>query len=128
MDGDTFYAQTDNGEEKIRVIGINTPEIGYEGEPDECYAQSAKNKAIEILKDKKVWLSFDSDCYDVHGRTLAYVHRGLGSQNFFERVMLRGGFAWAYPFDGTDTFSDTFSQDEQQASDSTIGGWAECGW
>lgn len=128
VDGDTFYCETERGEEKVRVIGINTSEIGYQGMPDECYSQEAKQKATDLLKDNKVWLTFDEDCYDTFGRTLAYVHLGVNEQDFFERLMLRSGYAWAYPFEGTDSFSEMFSQDELAAQQSNSGGWGSCDW
>jgi micrococcal nuclease len=128
VDGDTFYGTGDNGEEKVRVIGINTPEIGYDGDPSDCYALEAQSKARSLLNGRLVWLTFDSVCEDYYERTLAYVHFGVGEQGFFERVMLQGGFAKAFPFDDTNTFMDVFDQDESQAEASEVGAWGDCNW
>src|SRR5699024_9231092 len=42
IDGDTIRATVDGRDERIRLIGIDTPEIGHEGAPDEKCAQEAK--------------------------------------------------------------------------------------
>ena len=123
IDGDTFVGQGEE-EERVRIIGVNTPETN-EGE---CYSQEAKSFLINQIFGKWVWLSFDSDCYDIYDRTLAYVHLGTGEQDFVERQILLGGYARAFPFDQTDTFEDIFEQDEATAKANNAGAWAECGW
>lgn len=128
VDGDTFYGQGNLGEEKVRVIGINSSELGYEGDPSDCYAQEAQAEARQLLSGRLVWLTFDQQCQDGYDRTLAYVHFGLGEQGFFERVMLQGGYVKAYPFQQTSTFADVFDMDEGQAAQAEIGGWGACGW
>ena len=74
VDGDTFFAQFPDGEEKIRLIGINTPELGFDGMEDECYAADARDFLQNTIDEKQVWLSFDRTCTDVYDRVLAYVH------------------------------------------------------
>ena len=128
VDGDTLYGTGDNGEEKVRVIGINAPELGYGGDASDCYADEALAQARILINSRLVWLTFDGQCEDGYGRTLAYVHFDQGEQGFFERVMLQGGFAKAYPFDNTDSFEAVFAEDEGQAENAAVGGWGACGW
>jgi len=128
VDGDTLYVQTPTGEEKIRIIGINTPEIAYEDDPADCFGDEAHDRARTLLNDQYIWLTFDAECMDVYDRTLAYVHLGLEEEDFFERRILREGFAWAFPFDTTPTFIDVFASDEAQAVSNVAGGWEACGW
>ena len=128
VDGDTFYGTGDNGEEKVRVIGINAPELGYNGDASECYADEAQAQARILINGRLVWLTFDGQCEDVYDRTLAYVHFDQGDQGFFERVMLQGGFVKAFPFDDTDAFETVFAEDEGQAENASVGGWGACGW
>ena len=128
VDGDTFYGTGDNGEEKVRIIGINTPEIGYNGDASECFADEALAQSRALINGRLVWLTFDSVCEDIYDRTLAYVHFDQGDQGFFERVLLQGGYAKAYPFDDTDTFEAVFAEDEGQAQNASVGGWGACGW
>jgi len=63
-----------NGEERVRIIGVNTPETSS----GDCYAQEAKSFLINQIFGKYVWLTFDGNCTDVYDRTLAYVHLGTG--------------------------------------------------
>ena len=40
-DGDTFHVDLPTGEETVRVIGIDTPEIAHEERPAACYGPEA---------------------------------------------------------------------------------------
>ncbi len=124
VDGDTFVAQSEEGEERVRIIGVDTPETSS----GDCYAQEAKSFLINTIFGRHVWLSFDGNCYDTFGRTLAYVHLGTNEQDFVERQILLGGYAKAFPFDDTDTFEDLFAQDEATARENGAGGWGACSW
>ena len=42
-----------------------------------------------MIEDKRVWLTFDAECKDGYDRTLAYVHRGLETNDFAQRLLLR---------------------------------------
>ena len=68
FDGDTFVAQGDNGEERVRIIGVNTPETGS----GDCYAQEAKTFLINQIFGRHVWLTFDGNCYDRKKRSVAF--------------------------------------------------------
>mgnify|MGYP000032361670 CR=1 FL=1 len=124
VDGDTFVGQGENGEERVRIIGVNTPETSS----GDCYAQEAKSFLITQIFGRHVWLTFDSNCYDVYDRTLAYVHLGTNEQDFLERQILLGGYAKAFPFDDTNTFEDLFAADEATARENGAGGWSSCSW
>ena len=128
VDGDTAFVQAPGGEEKIRFIGIDTAEIGYDDEPDECYAQEARVFLMDLIDEKKVWLTFDALCADTFGRTLAYVHTNVGSQGFVQRQMLQRGMAKDFPFNDTPAFNDLFAGDAEQAQQAGMGGWGNCGW
>ncbi len=79
VDGDTI--KVDNGE-TLRLLGIDAPEIYYEGSSD-CTTQESPAccngvEAEDWLKDllpvgTSVRLSFDLECEDIYSRTLAYV-------------------------------------------------------
>lgn len=97
IDGDTFTATTDGGEDlgRVRVLGIDTPEMTREGNPAECHAQAATTAAQQLLGGRTVQISTDPavaerDRYD---RLLAYVDVD-GSD--FSEVMLANGHARAY--------------------------------
>ena len=99
VDGDTLWVQGPAGSEKVRIIGVDTPEI---------------------------WLTFDGDCEDDYGRTLAYVTSGEGETGFFERLLLQGGWAETMTFSATSTFAGTFEDDEAAAIAAGEGMWGAC--
>ena len=128
VDGDTVFAQVGAQEEKIRLIGIDTPELGYDGDPDECYAQEATLFLRDMIDERWVWLTFDRQCVDTYDRTLAYIHIDLGTQGFVQRQQLQRGVGRAFPFDDTPAFTSSFLEDAAQASSAGLGGWGACGW
>jgi len=128
VDGDTVFVQTDTGEEKIRLIGVDTPEFGYDGDPDECYAQEAKDFLNQRIGDRQVWLTFDQTCVDTYNRTLAYLHTDIGSHGFVQRQILQRGMAPDFPFSDTPAFNEMFAEDAANAAAAGLGGWSACSW
>src|SRR6056300_287258 len=64
IDGDTFIGQGADVEERVRIIGVDTPETSS----GDCYAQEAKSFLINQIFGRWVWLTFDRNCYDVYDR------------------------------------------------------------
>lgn len=71
-DGDTArFRLTGGAEEKVRFIGIDTPEVGERLEP---YGQEAADYTAEAIPvGATVWLETDAELRDKYGRLLAYV-------------------------------------------------------
>lgn len=75
VDGDTIDL-TACGEEqgtRIRMLGIDAPEISHGSEPAECLADEATAELTERLLGERVRLTFDVSCTDFYDRFLAYV-------------------------------------------------------
>lgn len=70
IDGDTFHAE---GVGKVRLIGVDTPELGRQGNADEPGAVEAREFLMEAIEGRFVVLDFDETRRDKYGRTLAYV-------------------------------------------------------
>ena len=122
-DGDTFKVETGRGVERVRMIGINTPEVDHTGPDDECFADEASVFLEEKIGNRLVWLTFDAECDDHYDRTLAYVHTMEG---FIQRAVLQAGMGVAYTFSPNDSFSRTFAADEEDARSAGVGLWGEC--
>jgi endonuclease YncB( thermonuclease family) len=75
LDGDTF--ETDTGE-SVRLLGINTPEIAHPEQAEECWGPESADWLAEELTGLTVQLTFDKECTDIYGRTLAYVRTSTG--------------------------------------------------
>ena len=69
-DGDTIVLT--NGQ-RVRYIGINTPEIAHKDQPAEPYGYAAKKYHIKLVYRKQVRLEYDRNRKDRYGRLLAYV-------------------------------------------------------
>lgn len=125
VDGDTIQVDLDNaGSERVRIIGVDTPESYGDVE---CYGAEASLYTAQELEGAEVWLTFDGTCTDTYDRTLAYVHTGNRSEeDFFERRLLRNGYAETLNFDDTDTYKDAFAADMQAAKDANKGLWGAC--
>jgi micrococcal nuclease len=88
-DGDTLrlFDQRD-----VRLIGINAPEIGRDGKPDEPLAVAARDRVSQLVRGRRVQLRYDNERFDRHGRTLAYVFLSDGRD--LQEILLREGLAW----------------------------------
>lgn len=93
VDGDTLHVRLDDGRrERVRLIGIDTPERGA------CLSGRATGSARALADDQRVLLRGDStqDTRDRHGRLLAYAWvrgRDLGFQQ------VASGLARVYVYD-----------------------------
>jgi len=73
IDGDTIIL---DGDEHVRLVGINTPEMNYGGTPEPC-AIEATNFTDSLANGKDCYLVYNvsvGDSLDTYGRTLAFVH------------------------------------------------------
>lgn len=59
VDGDTIDVDTGAGAQRVRIIGIDTPEIGRGGKADECYAREAREILDELIYRSDVELIAD---------------------------------------------------------------------
>lgn len=78
LDGDTFDVGAcgqDSGGERIRMLGIDAPEIAHPPDPTpaDCYGDEAADELSRVLDRANITLSFDEECKGVYGRTLGYV-------------------------------------------------------
>jgi micrococcal nuclease len=119
-DGDTIKVRfTDGSERRIRLIGIDTPEIDEGQEEARLEAQLAKRFAFHYLYQKQVNLTYERDLEDKYGRLLAYVWT---EQGLFNEFILKQGFArvfWAFPHE----LKERFIRAQQEAREKERGFW-----
>lgn len=120
IDGDTIEIETG---QKIRLIGIDTPEMDNFGKERECYALEAKNKLEEMVLDKAAVLEKDVSETDRFGRLLRYVW--LDGEMVNEK-MVREGYATAATFPPDVKYKDRFLVAESQAREKGLGLWGKC--
>lgn len=73
IDGDTIRVNLDGKTESVRLIGIDTPETVHPSAPAEPFGREASAFTERAVDGKTVWLEFDAQKRDRHGRLLAYV-------------------------------------------------------
>ena len=90
FDGDTIKLKD---QRIIRIIGIDTPELGRRGKPGQPYAQTSKKRLAELIRQSnfEVELFFDAQRKDRYHRELAYVQLADGRDA--GKILLREGLA-----------------------------------
>ena len=122
VDGDTVEVLLDNKKEKVRVIGINTPEVVDPRKSVECFGKEASNMAKEILSNQNVVLESDSSQQNVdkYGSLLRYVFvNGVD----FGKQMIAEGYAHEYTYDLPYKYQLEYKASERQARKDKVGLW-----
>lgn len=119
VDGDTIVV---TGDVRIRYILVNAPET-TNGHND-CFGASAAQFNSDLVLGKKVQLTYDVDCQDMFGRTLAYVTVDGADVN---RLLIERGYACLLhiPPDG-DARADELKALETAARTARRGLWGAC--
>ena len=125
VDGDTIDVIRNGVKQRVRLIGINTPETVDPRKPKECFGPEASSKAKEVLTGKNVILKNDltQDDKDKYGRILRYVFLEDGTN--FNGYMVSEGFAYEYTYKKPYQFRNEFLKDEQEAKNLKKGLWSE---
>lgn len=92
VDGDTIVVSVGGREDRVRYIGIDTPESVKPGTPVQCYAKRASKENARLVAGREVRLVSDAEARDRYGRRLAYVYRS-GDGLLVNVALARGGYA-----------------------------------
>ncbi len=124
-DGDTIVLQ--NGD-KIRLIGINTPEVAHKSRNGkiraaEPYGQAASDYLKQLLrKNTPVQLQLGEQAKDRYGRTLAHVFLANGEN--IQVKLLQQGLATTIAIPPNTVFASCYQAVEQQARCHQAGLWS----
>ncbi|WP_240040914.1 thermonuclease family protein [Paenibacillus ginsengarvi] len=121
VDGDTF--ETKNGD-KVRLIGMNTPETVKPNSPVERYGKEASNYSKKTLTGKTVYLFADAGDTDKYGRLLRYVFLE-GEAEMYNETLLREGYANTMTIPPNVMFAKSFVQVEREARNKGKGLWGK---
>jgi len=111
IDGDTIEV---NGGISVRLICIDTPERG------EDYYNEASDYLENLILGKKVRLVKDISEVDRYDRLLRYIYF---EEQFINEIMVREGYAKAYPYNPDTTFCPQIQDAEELAKSKALGIW-----
>jgi micrococcal nuclease len=125
VDGDTIAVNMNGKVEKVRFVGVDTPETHKPNTPVQCYGPAAAaftkttigNNRVRLVSDS---LSTDRDRYD---RLLRYVY--LPDGTLLNEKLIQNGYGFYYPYFPF-TKSVQFAADEQVAMSAHKGLWGNC--
>ncbi len=120
VDGDTIKVRVGGGTERVRVIGIDTPELKGE----ECYARQAASRMQSLVQSRSVTLvrdptQADRDRYD---RLLRHVVLEDGRQA--AQVLIAEGFGEEYTYDAPYAGQAAYRAAEASARKAAQGIWS----
>lgn len=118
-DGDTLVL-TDG--RKVRLIGINTPELPRDNSPGQPFAREAHAALAGLfVADHALGLRFDEQHVDRYGRLLAHLYRTDGES--VQSWLLQQGYAVAIAVPPNLWSQDCYRRAEEQASRTGSGLW-----
>jgi micrococcal nuclease len=92
VDGDTIRVRLGDRTERVRYIGVDTPESVKPGTPIQCFAKRAAAANAALVAGQRVRLVGDVEQRDRYGRLLAYVYRERDGV-FVNALLVRDGYA-----------------------------------
>lgn len=120
IDGDTIEIE---GGERVRYIGIDTPETVDPRKPVQCFGREASNKNKELAEGKTVRLEKDITDRDKYNRLLRYVYAG---DAFINLELVKQGFAYSYSYPPDIKYQDQIVAAQQEAEKNKNGLWNAC--
>lgn len=124
-DGDTIQIDMDGATERVRLIGINTPETVDPRRKVECFGKEASARMKELAEGEIVKLEYDESqsLRDTYDRLLAYVY--LEDGQMLNRKMIAEGYAYEYTYMTPYRYQKEFRELQRLAQSTGRGLWAE---
>ncbi len=121
-DGDTIHLEDGR---KVRLIGINAPELARDDTPAQAFAIEARDalRAAIASDDNRVGLVYGTERHDRYRRTLAHLFTPDG-ENLQARLLLQG-MAAAIAHPPNVAYSDCYAMQEKAARCQGAGIWSD---
>lgn len=119
IDGDTI-ALPDGSH--VRLVGINAPELGKDGAPDEPYAREAQSTLAQAIAHQDVKLELGEQKFDHYGRRLAHVLLRDGRD--VATTLLAQGLAFAIAIPPNIARFSEYARIEAKARAAKLGIWS----
>lgn len=120
-DGDTIRLEDGR---KVRLIGINAPELARDNMPDQAFAREARDtlKAAISSHGDRVGLVYGADRHDRYKRTLAHLFTADGDN--LQAQLLLQGMAAAIVHPPNTAYSECYARQEKSARCAGTGIWS----
>jgi micrococcal nuclease len=122
VDGDTIQVDVGGRIEKVRYIGVNTPEVHHPRKGEEPGGRAAADVNRQLVSGHRVRLELDAQTRDRHGRLLAYVWI---ADTMVNAELVRRGFAQVMTIPPNVRHQSLFLKLQREARDAGRGLWAE---
>ena len=131
IDGDTVDLIIDGQEERVRLIGVDTPESVSRDTPVQCYGAEASDALMGLLPvNSVVRIERDAEVRDRFGRLLLYLSRSdpttTDGELFVNEWLLTNGFADTLFFEPNTAYRSRFTRLRNSARDAGVGLWGTC--
>ena len=120
VDGDTVVLA---GGAKVRVLGIDAPEMEKDGRPADFLAHQAKAALAELTLNRSIVLEYDRLRYDHYGRVLAYLF--LPDHTLVNAELVRRGLARVYLISPNLRYQKDLLAAQQEAIGAQRGVWRQ---
>ena len=126
IDGDTVDIDINGRTERVRLIGVNTPETKHPTKPIECFGPEASSYLTQLLpKGTAVRIERDVEARDRYGRMLLYLY--LGSDNLFINLdLVARGYGTPMSIEPNTFHRNDFVRAAAQAEAANVGLWKAC--
>ncbi len=126
IDGDTIIVAINGHDEKVRLIGIDTPETVKPNTPVQCFGPEASTLTKSLLPPgTALYLERDAEARDDYGRLLAYVYRASDGL-FVNMAIVEHGDARLLTFPTNTVHAPEFVVAAHDAEQADLGLWAAC--
>ena len=125
-DGDTIQVLINNTKEKVRLIGVDTPETKHPKKGVQYYGKEASQFTKSQLEGRTVYLEFDVGQRDRYKRILAYVWLDPNETNpraMFNSILLLEGYAQLMTIQPNVKYADLFKEYQREARENNRGLW-----
>ncbi|MDY0235116.1 MAG: thermonuclease family protein [Gudongella sp.] len=134
IDGDTIVVSLADGrEEKVRFIGVDSPETVHPNKDIEFYGKEASEYTKSNLLGKNVYLEKDISETDIYGRLLRYVwierpervDEQMIRENMFNALLILDGYAQISTYPPDLKYLDYLTKFQTEAREYNKGLWSE---
>ncbi|MFA9288715.1 MAG: thermonuclease family protein [Weeksellaceae bacterium] len=126
-DGDTIELESG---EKVRYIGVDTPETKHPKKSVQCFGQEASLENKVLVEGKTIYMEKDVSETDRYGRLLRYIYipnpEATQEAIFLNEYLVEQGFARVITYPPDVKYHSILKDAETEARENERGLWSKC--